>query len=72
MKHIEWDASGFAGVANNTAYLVFDPSDSLSAAVKSHQLKFNGTHCEARDVRRLEHQWYAVLFYTGQTWGQCN
>ncbi|HEY6902945.1 MAG TPA: hypothetical protein VI216_01465, partial [Candidatus Acidoferrales bacterium] len=24
LKHIEWDASGFAGVGNNTAYLVFD------------------------------------------------
>ncbi len=73
LKHIEWDWSGFAGVANNTAYLVFDPADSLSAAAKRHQpFKFNGRPCEVRDVRRLQSHWYAVLFYTDQTWDECN
>jgi hypothetical protein len=73
LKYIEWDATGFAGVANNTVYLVFDPTDTLSAAAKNHQAgKFNGIPCEVRLVRRLESHWYAVLFYTDQTWNQCD
>jgi hypothetical protein len=72
LKHIEWDGSGFAGVANTTVYLAFDPADSLSTPAKSHGPgKFNGIPCEALLVRRLEAHWYAVLFYTDQTWGQC-
>ena len=71
LKHIEWDTSGFAGVANNTVYLVFDPADALSTAAKSRQPgKFNGIPCEVPLVRRLESQWYAVLFYTDEYWGQ--
>lgn len=73
LKHVEWDASGFAGVANNTAYLVFDPADTLSAVAKNNQTaKFNGVPCQVRTIRRLENHWYAVLFYTDQTWGECN
>lgn len=73
LKHIEWDASGFAGLANNTAYLVFDPADTLSAAAKGHQsAKFNGVLCDVRAIRRLESHWYAVLFYTDQFWDHCN
>jgi hypothetical protein len=72
LKHIEWDGSGFAGVANNTVYLAFDPADTLSTAAKSHRPGiFNGIPCEVLTVRRLESHWYAVLFYTDQTWGQC-
>jgi hypothetical protein len=73
LKHIEWDASGFAGVANNTAYLVFDPTNTLSAAAKNNQAaEFNGVPCKVRAIRRLENHWYAVLFYTDQAWGECN
>ena len=71
LKHIEWDGSGFAGVANNTVYLVFDPSDSLSKA-NGESLRFNGKSCSVWGVRRLERHWYAVLFYTDQTWDECN
>jgi hypothetical protein len=72
LKHIEWDGSGFAGVANNTVYLAFDPADTLSTAAKSHRPgKFNGIPCEVRMVERLQSHWYAVLFYTDQTWDQC-
>ncbi|MGH9357113.1 MAG: hypothetical protein ACRD10_13360, partial [Terriglobia bacterium] len=47
LKHVEWNASGFAGVANNTAYLVFDPAGTLSAAAKNNQTaKFNGVPCQ--------------------------
>lgn len=73
LKHIEWDASGFAGVANNTAYLVFDPTDTFSAAARNNQVaRFNGVPCKVRAIRRLEEHWYAVLFYTDQAWGECN
>ena len=70
-KHIQWDVSGFAGIANNTVYLVFDPSDALSTAAKNRQPgKLDGLPCAVWHVRRLESQWYAVLFYTDQYWGQ--
>ena len=72
LKHIEWDATGFAGVANNTNYLVFDPADTLSTAAKRHRPgKFTGIPCEVRYVRRLESHWYAVFFYTDQYWDDC-
>lgn len=72
LKHIEWDGSGFAGVANNTVYLAFDPTDTLSRAAKSHRPgTSNGIPCEVWRVYRLESHWYAVLFYTDQTWDQC-
>ncbi len=72
LKHMEWDRSGFAGVANNTAYLVFDPSDSLSNAKNDRVLRVNGKSCSVRNVRRLERHWYSVLFYTDETWNECN
>ncbi|MGB6787983.1 MAG: hypothetical protein WBE20_07580 [Candidatus Acidiferrales bacterium] len=71
LKHIEWDGSGFAGAENNV-YLVFDPSDSLSKAKKNKTLRFNGRSCDVREVNRLERDWYAVLFYTDQSWDECN
>jgi hypothetical protein len=71
-KHIEWDAWGWAGI-NNTAYLVFDPTDSLVAAAKSHQPgKFNGIPCIVPRVRRLQSHWYTVLFYTDKNWSGCS
>jgi len=73
LRHMEWEATGFAGVANETVYLVFDPSDSLSAAAKSHSPgKFSGIPCEVPVVRRLESHWYSVWFYTDEVWGQRN
>jgi hypothetical protein len=71
LKHIEWDSSGFAGIANNTVFLVFDPEDTLSTAAESGQPgKIKGIACDVRSVRRLESHWYAVLFYTDEYWGQ--
>lgn len=70
-RHMEWDGSGFAGM-DNTVYLVFDPTDSLSAAARSHSPgKFSGIPCEVPRVRRLERQWYSVQFYTNEVWGDC-
>lgn len=73
LRHIEWEATGFAGVANNTVYLVFDPTDSLAAAAKSRSPgKFSGIPCEVPRVLRLENHWYSIAFYTDEEWGQRN
>lgn len=73
LKHIEWEATGFAGVADNTLYLVLDPADSLSAAARNHSPgKYKGIPCEVLRVRRLEDHWYAVRFYTDELWGERN
>jgi len=54
-------------------FLVFDPTDSLSAAAKSHSPgKFKGIPCEVPLVRRLESHWYTVRFYTDEYWGRRN
>jgi hypothetical protein len=67
-KHMEWEATGFAGVANNTAYLVFDPADSLTAHPTG---EFTGLPCKVPSVDRLEHHWYSVRFYTDEDWSDC-
>ena len=73
LRHLEWEATGFAGVANSTVYLVFDPTDSLVVAAKSHSPgKFGGLPCEVFRVLRLERYWYSVQFYTDESWGQRN
>lgn len=73
LKHIEWDVSGFAAVANNTVYLVFDPTDTLSeVAGKDQAVKINRVSCKVRAIHRLESHWYAILFYTDQVWDDCN
>jgi hypothetical protein len=71
LKHIEWDGWGWAG-QNTVVYLVFDPTDSLSAAAKSHSPgKFRGIPCEVPLVRRLESRLYSVVFYTNPAWDHC-
>ena len=72
-KHVEWDGWGFAGAGDTTVYLVFDPSDSLSAAAKSHRTgKFDGIPCAVPAVNRLENHWYTILFYTDEDWNHCD
>jgi hypothetical protein len=71
-KHLEWDGWGWAGI-NNSEYLVFDPTDSLSAAAKSRQAgRFNGVPCAVPLIRRFESHWYKVRFYTDQDWSGCS
>jgi hypothetical protein len=73
LKHIEWDGWGFPGAGDTTVYLVFDPTDALSVAARSHRPgKFGGLPCEVPLVRRLESHWYAVRFYTDEWWGRRN
>lgn len=72
-KHTEWDSWGFVPAGGTTAYLVFDPSDSLSGAAKSHGAgRFDGIPCAVYDVNRLEKNWYTVVFYTDEDWSHCN
>ena len=72
LKHLDWDGWGWGG-ENTEVYLVFDPTDSLSVAARSHQPgKFNGLPCEVDRVFRLESNWYAAQFYTGTDWDHCN
>lgn len=72
LKHVFWDGWGWGG-ENTEVYLVFDPTDSLSAAAKSHQPgKFDGLPCKVDRVFRLERNWYAAQFFTGTDWDHCN
>jgi hypothetical protein len=72
-RHIEWQATGFAGVANDSIYLVFDPSDALASAARTGSAgKYTGVPCEVLKVRRLENEWYSVEFYTDEAWGERN
>ncbi|HYB90730.1 MAG TPA: hypothetical protein VEC38_06780 [Candidatus Binataceae bacterium] len=71
LKHTEWDGWGWAG-QDTTVYVVFDPSDSLSAAAdKGQSGRFSGIPCEVSVVRRLERHWYAVELYTDELWSRC-
>lgn len=71
LKHSEWDGWGWAG-QDTTVYVVFDPTNSLFQATKTHQSgKFNGLPCDVYRVRRLENHWYAAQFYTDEFWDRC-
>lgn len=73
LRHVEWEATGFAGVANNTIYLVMDPSDALhSAAQTGLPGRYPGIPCKVLKVRQLESRWYSVRFYTDEVWGEQN
>jgi hypothetical protein len=72
LKHWEWEASGFAGVANRSVYVVFDPADSLKREAGHHtHEKLVGLPCEVPRVVRLERYWYSVEFYTDSSWDDC-
>jgi hypothetical protein len=69
LKHWEWEASGFAGVANGSVYVVFDPADSLKRE-EGHRAHVS-LPCEVPRVVRLERYWYSVEFYTDRSWDHC-
>lgn len=69
LKHVEWERTGWGPVGPTIVYLVFDPTDSLSEAANSHRAgRYSGIPCEVPRVQRLERQWYAVTFYTEESW----
>lgn len=71
LKHVEWDGWGFAG-SDTTVYLVYDPSNSLAEAARTHAAgKFAGIPCPVPRVSRLASHWYAVEFYTEEGWNSC-
>ena len=71
-RHIEWDGWGAAPVGDWTAYLVFDPKDSLSFVAKSRSHgKFYGIPCDVDRVRRLERNWYSVELSMNEWWDRC-
>ncbi len=74
LKHIEWDGWGWGG-QDFSAFLVFDPADSLSVPAKSNQSgKMKGIPCEVSGVRRMDSHWYIVYFdaYVDQaSWNSC-
>ena len=70
LKHIDWDGWGFAG-SETEVYLVFDPTDSLArVATIGRPGRVAGVPCEFSEAR-LERNWYEVVFYTDQAWGDC-
>jgi hypothetical protein len=70
LKHAEWDGWGFAG-SDTTVFLVFDPTDSLADAAEAlPPIRALALPCDVVRVRRLERQWYVVLFYTDTYWGE--
>ena len=72
LKSIDWDGWGMFS-QDTEIYLVFDPSDSLAGPARSHSSgRFGGLPCKVQSVRRLEDHWYSVVFYTSETWGNCN
>jgi branched-subunit amino acid ABC-type transport system permease component len=71
LKHVEWDGWGMFA-QDTSVYLVYDPTDSLSAAAMTHQPgKFDNIPCKVPLVRRLETHWYSVMFYTNERWDSC-
>ena len=73
LRHVEWDGWGGFGAGDTSAYVVFDPTDSLSEAAKtSSSGKLSGIPCGVSGVRRLESHWYSVVFYTDTDWDHCD
>lgn len=72
LAHVEWDGWGFVPAGNTTMYLVYDPSNSLSAAAqKGGPYNPPGLQCQVDRVHRLESRWYTVLFPTDSDWRDC-
>jgi hypothetical protein len=75
LKHIEWDGWGGAPVGDWTAYIVYDPTDSLAVEAKAGRSgsyrRLKGIPCEVDSVRRLEAHWYSVVLGMNEWWNRC-
>jgi hypothetical protein len=75
LKHIEWDGWGGAPVGDWTAYIVYDPTDSLAVEAKAGRSgsykRLKGIPCEVDSVRRLEAHWYSVVLGMNEWWDRC-
>jgi hypothetical protein len=71
-RHVEWDGWGGAPVGDWTAYVVFDPADSLQTVTSlSHPGVVQGIPCEVLRVQKLEPHWYSVTLEMNEWWDQC-
>lgn len=71
-KHVEWDGWGGAPVDDWTAYVVFDPADSLKALTgRLHPGVVKDIPCDVLSVQRLEPHWYSVTLEVNKWWDQC-
>lgn len=70
LKHVQWDGWGFAG-SDTTVYLVFNPGGRLTPLPGAGAGRFVGIPCQVFRVRRLERQWYYVVYYTDTMWDYC-
>lgn len=74
-KHVEWDGWGGTPVGDWTAYVVYDPNDSLAVEAKNGReagyTKLKGIPCEVESVRRLEPHWYSVVLGMNEWWDRC-
>lgn len=75
LKHIEWDGWGGTPVGDWTAYIVYDPTDSLAVEVKAGRSgsykRLKGIPCEVDSVHRLEAHWYSVVLGMNEWWDRC-
>jgi hypothetical protein len=71
-KHVEWDGWGGAPVGDWTAYVVFDPADSLRTVTgRPHPGEVRGIPCRVLRVQKLEPRWYSVTLEVNEWWDQC-
>ena len=69
LQHVEWDGDGWGSGATGDwmGYVVFDPSDALSAETRNNvPTEYKGIPCKVILVRRLEKQWYSVVLDMNQ------
>lgn len=72
LRHTEWDGWGFVPSGNTVVYVVYDPSNSLLESSKPNaHMSVSGLPCDVSRVKRLEENWYAVVFYTDTDWEHC-
>lgn len=72
LRHIVWDGWGGTPGGDWAAYVVFDPTDSLSVTAR-YRLpgKLKGIPCDVDAVRRLERDWYSVTLSMSEWWDRC-
>lgn len=75
LRHIEWDGWGWGPSGDWTAYIVYDPTDSLAVEGQPGRSgsyrRLKGIPCEVDSVRRVEANWYSVVLGMNEWWDRC-